>query len=66
MQNSDIVCDCNSVEVQDVLEYMKKTDRNGKSLEEILEDLKIGTRCECCVNEDCSRIDVHYSELIKN
>ena len=65
MKNDDIVCECNSVEVADVLEYMKHPVNANKPLADILDDLDIGTRCGCCEETDCHRIDVHFSEIIK-
>jgi bacterioferritin-associated ferredoxin len=65
MSDNDIVCECNSVEVKDVKDYIKENDTKNMDLVEILEDLCIGTRCSCCDSQDCPRIDVHYSEILK-
>jgi NAD(P)H-nitrite reductase large subunit len=62
MKSDDVVCGCNSVEVQDVLDYIKKNQNS--TIDDTLENLKIGTRCGCCLNVGCKRIDIHYSEIL--
>ena len=46
MKNTDIVCDCNDVTVQEVLDYLKDPANSGKSTETKLEELDIGTACQ--------------------
>lgn len=63
MKNEDIVCDCNAVTVEDVMNYIKKNP-NVKLSKESVKKLRIGTRCQQCLVENCTRIDVHFSEVI--
>lgn len=64
MKNSDVVCECNDVVVEDVLDYLKDPANSNKSLETKLEELDIGTVCEKCLESDCDIIDIHYSKIL--
>jgi len=65
MSDNDIVCDCNSVEVKDVINFLNNTDGNYTD-EQIAEQLDIGTRCSCCLESDCPRIDISLEDILKN
>lgn len=64
MKDNDIVCDCNSVEVKDVIDFISNND--GYTDEQIAEKLDIGTRCTCCLEVDCPRIDISLAEILAN
>lgn len=65
MNDSDIVCDCYSVTVKDVKEYLNNTENQKKPLHIKLQELKIAQACRFCMYEDEEKIDVHFSKLIK-
>ena len=58
-----IVCACNRVTVEVVKEFLEKNPE--ADLEQSLVELNIGTRCKCCLRDECKRIEVSYKELIK-
>ena len=61
-----IVCRCNRVTEEDVIDYMVKHIGMGTvDLTELRADLKIGTRCRQCLKEDCQIIDKSYLEVIE-
>ena len=64
MLDNAIVCDCYGVTVKDVKEYMLCEENNKKRLAEKLKDLKIAQACRFCLDENESKIDVHFSKLI--
>lgn len=62
MKNEDIVCDCNLVTVEDVMNFIKKNPTFTLTTDSV-KQLRIGTRCRQCLGENCTRIDVHFSEV---
>lgn len=64
MKDSDIVCDCNEVTVGCVKQYLAKNDISDMELDDLLDELDIGTSCDACLDPHCDFIDVNYRELI--
>ncbi len=57
-----LVCDCNEVEYDAVKEAVKK---HGGNTEAIMEATDAGTVCECCLEEDCDKVDLPLPLAIK-
>lgn len=62
-KKNDIVCRCHTVTRGDLLD-LKKFNQNATE-QELLDNLKIGKSCGCCKKENCKKIDVHYSKVLK-
>ena len=56
------VCECNDVNFDDILEAVKK---HGDNLEAIMDMTDAGTTCECCLEEDCDKVDLPLPLAIK-
>lgn len=57
-----IVCRCMNVSEADVIKY---TEKHPKwSTKKVAIDLKIGSRCSCCIGEDCQITDKHFKEVL--
>ena len=65
MNDTNVVCACNRVNVAAVNEYLNNDENKGKEEEVMLKECNIGTRCKQCFAVGCKKIDTHYSELIK-
>jgi NAD(P)H-nitrite reductase large subunit len=50
------------VEYEDILSAVKK---HGDDLDKIQDETDAGTGCECCLEEDCSKVDIPLLEAIK-
>tara|TARA_B110000046_G_scaffold183057_1_gene218351 strand:+ start:2166 stop:2366 length:201 start_codon:yes stop_codon:yes gene_type:complete len=50
-----LVCDCNDVNYQDIKKAVAKL---GTELETIKDETSAGTACECCLEEDCDRVEL--------
>ena len=50
-----LVCDCNEVEFDAIKEAVK---RHGNNMEAIMDETDAGTACECCLEEECSKVDI--------
>lgn len=57
-----LVCDCNDVHYDAIKEAVKK---HGDNLEAIMEETEAGTVCECCLEEDCDKVDLPLPLAIK-
>ncbi|PHQ65955.1 MAG: (2Fe-2S)-binding protein [Sulfurimonas sp.] len=57
-----LVCDCNDVEFDAIKEAVKK---HGDNLEAIMDETEAGTVCECCLEEDCDKVDLPLPLAIK-
>ncbi len=57
-----LVCDCNDVHFDDIIEAVKK---HGNNMEAIMEETRAGTACECCLEEDCEKVDLPLPLAIK-
>lgn len=56
------VCSCNAVDFDMIKAAVKK---HGDNLEAIQEETDAGTTCECCLEEDCSKVDLPLKEAIE-
>lgn len=56
------VCDCNDVEFDVIKEAVKK---HGDNLEAIMDETDAGTTCECCLEEDCDKVELPLPLAIK-
>jgi len=57
-----LVCDCNDVHYDEIKEAVAKF---GTDLETIKDETSAGTACECCLEEDCDRVDLSLPQAIK-
>lgn len=57
-----LVCDCMDVNYEDIKEAVIK---HGDDLDKIQEETEAGTVCECCLDEDCDKVDLPLKEAIK-
>jgi len=57
-----LVCDCNDVHFDAIKEAVKK---HGDNIEAIMEETEAGTVCECCLEEDCDKVDLPLPLAIK-
>jgi len=57
-----LVCDCNDV---DYNEIKKAVEEFGVDLETIKDETSAGTACECCLEEDCDRVELALPLAIK-
>jgi len=56
------VCACNAVDFDMIKAAVAK---HGNNLEAIQEETDAGTTCECCVEEDCDKVDLPLPLAIK-
>jgi len=57
-----LVCDCNDVHYHEIKDAVAKF---GVDLETIKDETSAGTACECCLEEDCDRVDLSLPQAIK-
>jgi len=57
-----LVCDCNEVEFDVIKEAVKK---HGDNIDAIMDETDAGTACECCLEDDCEKVDLHLHAAIK-
>jgi len=57
-----LVCDCNEVEFDAIKEAVKK---HGNNMEAVMDETEAGTVCECCLEEDCDKVDLPLPLAIK-
>lgn len=57
-----LVCDCNEVEYDAIKAAVKK---HGNDIEAIKDETEAGTVCECCLEEDCDKVDLPLPLAIK-
>lgn len=57
-----LVCDCNDVHFDAIMEAVKK---HGGDIEAIMEETGAGSACECCLEEDCEKVDLPLPLAIK-
>lgn len=57
-----LVCDCNDVDYDEI---KKAVEEFGTDLETIKDETSAGTACECCLEEDCDRVDLPLPLAIK-
>ena len=63
MNRARIVCSCNVVTDADVRTVFRQYP--SINLDALRVGLNIGTRCGCCLKDDCGLIDVKFEHLIK-
>jgi bacterioferritin-associated ferredoxin len=57
-----LVCDCNDVNYENI---KKAVAEFGTDLETIKDETSAGTACECCLEEDCDRVELALPLAIK-
>jgi bacterioferritin-associated ferredoxin len=57
-----LVCDCNEVDFDAVKSAVKKY---GNNLKDIMDETDAGTACECCLEEECDKVDLPLHQAIK-
>lgn len=57
-----VVCDCMEVEYDLIKEAVKK---HGDNMDAIMEETEAGTVCECCLEDDCDKVDLPLPLAIK-
>jgi bacterioferritin-associated ferredoxin len=57
-----LVCECNEVNFDVIKEAVKK---HGDNMEAIMDETDAGTVCECCLEEDCDKVDLPLPLAIK-
>ena len=57
-----LVCECNDVHYDEI---KKAVEEFGSDLETIKDETSAGTACECCLEEDCDRVDLALPLAIK-
>ena len=57
-----LVCECLDIEYDIIKEAVKK---HGNNQEAIIEETEAGTICECCLEEDCDKVDLPLPLAIK-
>ena len=57
-----LVCDCNEVEFDAIKEAVKK---HGDNIDAVVQETEAGTVCECCLEEDCDKVDLPLPLAIK-
>lgn len=57
-----LVCDCNEVDFDMIKEAVKK---HGDNVEAIMNETEAGTVCECCLEDECSKVDIALHAAIK-
>jgi len=57
-----LVCDCNEIEFDAIKEAVKK---HGDNLDAIIEETDAGAACECCLEEDCDKVELSLPLAIK-
>ncbi|MDC7243827.1 MAG: (2Fe-2S)-binding protein [Sphaerochaetaceae bacterium] len=55
-------CDCMDVDYEIILEAVKKY---GDNLDAIQDETEAGTVCECCLEDDCDKVDLPLPAAIK-
>jgi len=50
-----LVCDCNDVHYDEI---KKAVEEFGTDLETIKDETSAGTACECCLEDDCDRVEL--------
>jgi len=59
-----IVCRCNNVSEKDVRDfYMEYSEMPKETMKTIL---NIGTRCRCCLKDNCNIIDKKFENVFDN
>jgi NAD(P)H-nitrite reductase large subunit len=56
------VCSCNAVDFEMIKAAVKK---HGDNLDAIQEETDAGTTCECCLEDDCDKVDLPLHAAIK-
>jgi bacterioferritin-associated ferredoxin len=57
-----LVCDCKEV-TYDMIKNAVKV--HGDDIEAIIDATEVGTVCECCLEEDCDKVDLPLPLAIK-
>ena len=57
-----MVCDCMDIEYDTILEAVKK---HGDNLEAIIDETEAGTVCECCLEDDCDKVELPLPQAIQ-
>ena len=58
---ANLVCDCTGVEYEEIANAVKK---HGDNLEAIMDETDAGTVCECCLEDDCDKVDIPLKAAI--
>lgn len=59
---SILVCDCDDIYYETIKEAVAK---HGDNLEAIQDETEAGTFCDCCLEEDCHKVDLPLPLAIK-
>lgn len=57
-----LVCECNDIHYDAIKEAVKK---HGDNQDAIMDETEAGTVCECCLEEDCDKVDLPLPLAIK-
>lgn len=57
-----LVCDCVDASYDVIKEAVKK---HGDNIDAIMDETEAGTICECCLEEDCKKVDLPLPLAIK-
>lgn len=57
-----LVCDCNEVEYETIKKAVKV---HGDNINAIMEETEAGTTCECCLEDDCDKVELPLHKAIK-
>lgn len=57
-----LVCDCNDVQYEDILIAVKEY---GDDIDAIQNETDAGTVCQCCLEDDCDRVELPLKQAIK-
>lgn len=56
------VCDCMEIEYDIIKEAVRK---HGDNIDAIINETEAGSICECCLEEDCDKVDLPLPLAIK-
>ncbi|MBU0719941.1 (2Fe-2S)-binding protein [bacterium] len=57
-----LVCDCNDVHFDAIKEAVMK---HGDNIDAIMDETDAGTTCECCLEEECDKVELPLPLAIK-
>lgn len=57
-----LVCDCLDIKYDVIKEAVRKY---GDNIDAIINETEVGSICECCLEEDCDKVDLPLPLAIK-
>ena len=57
-----VVCDCEDLTFEDIKEAVKT---HGENIEAIIDKTDAGNACECCLEDDCDKVDISLAAAIQ-